>query len=443
MSGADEQVVDGFGFSTAWCGTLSSAKNYALYNTLGFTLCRVQIDGIGSDQTANANAAHAAGAKVLGTEWEIPSQYATNHKITSGQEANYASWLHNAANTMSLDYVSFKNEPDGESWTPTDIFNFVKNNCPAIGKPIFMPECVGFSDSYSDPVINDSTAVNDFTYLAGHIYGGGLYVHQNALNHGKHVWMTEHYVSNSRDDMSVCATMAKEVNDCMNARMSAYCWWWVNDNDTSIDLANNNGQIYKAGYTAGQFAKFIRPGSTRVSATYNPQSNVYVTAYRVFGGCTIVAVNTGSSSVNQHFNVVNGNASSMAVTRTSGSEDMANAGTINVSGGSFTASLPATSVTTFVQNGTASTGVVFYQDYNYGGTAGQSLAKGTYTLSQLAAKGVPNDWASSVTIPAGWTVIVYSDDNFSGTSWTLTSSTPNFGALNPSANDVMSSCKIQ
>ncbi len=88
-------------------------------------------------------------------------------------------------------------------------------------------------------------------------------------------------------------------------------------------------------------------------------------------------------------------------------------------------------------------GVAFYQNLNYGGAAGQTLQAGTYTTAQLAASGVPNDWASSARIPAGWTVIVYASDNFSGTSWTLTADTPNFGSLSPSANDQMSSCVIR
>jgi hypothetical protein len=88
-------------------------------------------------------------------------------------------------------------------------------------------------------------------------------------------------------------------------------------------------------------------------------------------------------------------------------------------------------------------GVVFYQDTGYGGAAGQALAKGTYTQAQLQANNVPAKWASSVKIPAGWTVIMYANDNFGGTSWTLTSDTPNFTTLSPNANDQMSSCKIQ
>jgi hypothetical protein len=93
--------------------------------------------------------------------------------------------------------------------------------------------------------------------------------------------------------------------------------------------------------------------------------------------------------------------------------------------------------------GTGTTGVVFYQDSNYGGTASQVLAKGIYTLAQMQAKGVVNNWASSVKIPSGWTVTMYDNDNFSGTSWTLTSNNSWFGALSPSANDKMTSVKIQ
>jgi phage baseplate assembly protein gpV len=95
-----------------------------------------------------------------------------------------------------------------------------------------------------------------------------------------------------------------------------------------------------------------------------------------------------------------------------------------------------------VTNGTAS-GVTFYQNANYGGTASQVLPVGTYTLSQLAAKGVPNDWASSVRVPAGRTLIMYSDDNFMGTSWTRTSDTPDFSTLSPTADNVVSSVKVQ
>ncbi|HTJ80010.1 MAG TPA: DUF5703 domain-containing protein [Rariglobus sp.] len=90
-----------------------------------------------------------------------------------------------------------------------------------------------------------------------------------------------------------------------------------------------------------------------------------------------------------------------------------------------------------------SEGVTFYQNANYGGTVSQPLAKGSYTLAQLSAKGVPNDWASSLKIPAGWTAILYQDDNFSGNSWTLTADSPDLSTLTPTADDKVSSCVIQ
>lgn len=111
---------------------------------------------------------------------------------------------------------------------------------------------------------------------------------------------------------------------------------------------------------------------------------------------------------------------------------------LNEAGGSMSVTLTGNS-----WQGGGGTGVVFYQDYNYGGAASQALPVGNYTLAQLAARGMPNDWASSVRVPAGRTVIMYNDDNFSGQSWTRTSDTPNFGSLSPTANDRVSSVRVQ
>lgn len=88
-------------------------------------------------------------------------------------------------------------------------------------------------------------------------------------------------------------------------------------------------------------------------------------------------------------------------------------------------------------------GVILYQDVNYGGAVSQALPIGNYTQAQLATRGVPNDWASSVRVPAGRTVILYAGDNFTGTSWTRTADTPNFTTLSPNANDMVSSVRVQ
>ncbi|MFC0183521.1 Beta/Gamma crystallin [Pseudarcicella hirudinis] len=101
----------------------------------------------------------------------------------------------------------------------------------------------------------------------------------------------------------------------------------------------------------------------------------------------------------------------------------------------------ATAIKNGLGTGT-STGVKFYQNSNYGGASTSFIPKGNYTLSQLQSYGFVNDWASSIKIPAGWTVIIYQNDNFGGTSWTLTADNANFITL-AGLNDQASSCKIQ
>lgn len=365
--GAPQQTMDGFGFSSAWCGQLSTAKNNALYNTLGFSLLRIRIDPnrYWTDETANAAAAHAHGAKVLGTPWSPPANMKDNTNVVHGsllpgQYAAYATYLNQAANSIGLDYVSIQNEPDwnpdyeGCVWTGAQMLTFCRDHAQVIGKPVVMPEAVNFQDQYSDPTLNDATAASHVSIIAGHFYGGGNYVHQNALNKGKRVWQTEHYLTGGQSDFNVCMELAKVVSDAMNNQFSAYFWWWVNDSQTDgTCLVNSSGTIIKPGYILGQFAKWIRPGANRVTADYNPTANIYVTAYKVTGGTNlvIVALNMGNSQVLQQFNIANGELAMLEGYRTSSSESMADSGGYAVSGGSFTAPLPAQSVTTFVQTG--------------------------------------------------------------------------------------------
>jgi glucuronoarabinoxylan endo-1,4-beta-xylanase len=356
--GTTYQTIDGIGFSSAWCGTLTSAKNSALYSTLGMSLLRVRIDPnqSWSAETANASAAHSAGAKVLGTPWSPPASMKSNNNVNNGgallssQYGAYATYLNNASSSIGLDYISLANEPDysvtyeSSSWTPAQMQTFCANNAGSLSKTVVMPESYHFSDTMSDPTLNSTTSAANVDIIAGHLYGGGNTVHQNALNKGKRVWETEHYISGS--DMANSCTIAKEITDCMNNRMSAYFWWWVYESDSNVNLVNTSGSIFKKGYAMGQFAKWVRPGKQRIAATYNPSTGVYVTAYRN-NGLVIVAVNTSSSTVWQTFSIQNiSGVSSMIVHRTTSSLNMSLIGNATVSSGSFGLSLPPQSVTT-------------------------------------------------------------------------------------------------
>jgi len=412
-TGSTQQTIDGFGDSSAWCGVFSTAKQNSLWQTLGFSLLRIRIDQGGTlsneapwqDEISNAANAHAAGLKVFGTCWTVPSQWQTgNGEIITNDSAAYGTWLSQAASAHNLDWTSPQNEPDGANWTYNDYFNFMLNGSSQIvnsGRALMMPESWGFNDNYSDPSLNNSTTDSRITIVGGHLYAGGLYVHTNALNHGKHVWMTEYYFDGP-NNIGACMSLAQNIQDCMNDQFSAYVYWWDNDNDTNTVMVLSSGAINKQGYVEGQFAKYIRPGATRVAATYTPQSGVYVTAYNSGGNLVIVALNENTGSVNQQFNISGGSVGSVQPYQTSASESMASLASINVGNNSFTTSLPSQSLTTFVQT-----------------SSGSGPANGTYKLI-VKSSGQSMDVAGAATTN-GTQIDQWPYHSASNEQWTITS----------------------
>jgi glucuronoarabinoxylan endo-1,4-beta-xylanase len=360
------QSIDGFGASSAFSDpvAMTSAQAATLFGTkngqIGLSLWRVRIDPNmdWTTETTNALFAHQYGATVLGTPWTPPASMKTNDNTIGGslsttQYAAYATYLNQAAKSIGLDYVSMQNEPDAnvnyEScfWTGSTMETWCANNAPAVGRPIVMPESESFDPSYSDPTLANSTAAGNVTIIAGHIYGGTpLTPYVNALNQGKHVWMTEHFNETTTNIFCALET-AQEISQCMNDQMSAYIWWRAYHPTYAIDdlIIGNTPDI--TGYMLAQFANFIRPGYVMVGATFNPSPNVYVTAYTGNGTLVVVAVNTGPS-VSQAFSISGMSVASMVPTVTSTNENMSPGPAIPVANGNFTATLPAGSTTTFV-----------------------------------------------------------------------------------------------
>jgi glucuronoarabinoxylan endo-1,4-beta-xylanase len=157
--------------------------------------------------------------------------------------------------------------------------------------------------------------------------------------------MTEHLVVDT--DWLGALITAKEINDCMNAGMSAYLWWYIRRFYGPIDDDSN---VTKRGYAISQYARFIRPGFTRVSVTANPQPPVYVTAYKNGSKVIVVAINYRSPSIEQTFILQNGTVAGFTPYVTSGTKNCVREDNITVSNGHFTATLDQESVTTFVSN---------------------------------------------------------------------------------------------
>lgn len=82
----------------------------------------------------------------------------------------------------------------------------------------------------------------------------------------------------------------------------------------------------------------------------------------------------------------------------------------------------------------------FYSHVNYGGWQGD-LKIGTYTLSQLTAAGLTDDSISSLRVPAGYKVTLYSSDNFAGTAVVKTANDSSL--FDDGINDQTSSIKVE
>jgi glucuronoarabinoxylan endo-1,4-beta-xylanase len=226
----------------------------------------------------------------------------------------------------------------------------MKNNAGDIGGSVMIPEESYFDFSYADPSLNDPTANANFTHIGLHLYGGQLQTYTNAISKGKKVWMTEHYYD--PDDIGTALTAAKEIMDCLNDQMNGYVWWCLVL--PNCNLINTDGSIQLKGYVMGQFSKYVRPGSNRVTATYSPQSGVTVVAFTGASNI-IIAVNQNTSAKTQAFSVTKGNFTNPKRYTTSSSKKLADAGSTTVANGSFTATLDAQSITTFISDN--STGI--------------------------------------------------------------------------------------
>jgi glucuronoarabinoxylan endo-1,4-beta-xylanase len=130
---------------------------------------------------------------------------------------------------------------------------------------------------------------------------------------------------------------------------SAWLWWWYKG-----DGSDNEGLVLSSNpkryYTLGNYSKFVRPGYKRVDITGNIPANVFLSAYKSTDTVVVVAINKSSSSVTVPITITGGTKTPTSATPwlTSASANLASQTAVTVSGGILTATLAATSVTTFV-----------------------------------------------------------------------------------------------
>ncbi|KWX74375.1 glucuronoxylanase [Paenibacillus riograndensis] len=378
---AEKQVIRGFGGINlpAWIGDLTAAQRETAFgngpNQLGFSVLRIYVDDNKNNwyrEVETAKSAIAHGAIVFASPWNPPSGMTETFnrdgdtsakRLRYDKYAAYAQHLNDFVtymknNGVNLYAISVQNEPDYAHtwtwWTPAEMLNFMKNNAGSINCRVIAPESFSYLKNMSDPILNDTQALANMDILGAHTYGTSFsnfpYPLFKQKGAGKELWMTEVYYPNSDNNSANRWPEALDVayhmhNAMAEADFQAYVWWYIR---RQYGPMNEDGTISKRGDSMAQFSKFIRPGYVRVDATKNPNTNVYTSAYKGDNKVVIVAINRGTSAVSQNFVLQNGTASSVSTWITDASRKVAAGASINVSNNSFTAQLPAQSVTTFV-----------------------------------------------------------------------------------------------
>lgn len=369
-----QQYIRGFGGANilGWRPAMTADQIQKAFGAgegeLGFSILRLRIpfNADAGEFGANvpvAQMAQSLGAIVFASPWTPPPALKSNNNIVGGtlNDSSYAAFAQHlkafadymASNGAPLYAVSIQNEPDATvtyescSWNATQFLNFMKHNAAAIGSRIMMPESQNFVHGLSDPTLSDSSAAANTAIIGGHIYGGGLAPYPLAVSKGKEIWMTEHLEL----DTSWTAVLAtgREMHDCMEAGMNAYVWWYIVRYYGPI---GEDGNVTKRGYVMSQYARFVRPGYHKIKCNAQPQRNVWVSSYKDGSSAkvVIIALNTGTSPVQQAFTVTHGSMSSFSPYTTSKSKNCEKGAGVPVANGRFIFTLDPSSITAFVSN---------------------------------------------------------------------------------------------
>jgi glucuronoarabinoxylan endo-1,4-beta-xylanase len=426
---AVHQQIAGFGASSAWTlPTMTTAQANLFFsqtNGIGLSLLRSQISDTSTSGTSNEvktmQMAQALGATVWSTPWSPPAQWKSNGDIANGgyllpqYYQDYANLLTNyvlnmKADGISIYAVSIQNEPnisagyDSCTWTAQQIHDFVTILGPTFARhgvtaKIMLPEENGWHFELASATLEDPNTAKYVGIVAGHDYDGGDSAVPQA--NGYQLWETEVSDSGPFDpSMASGLRYADEIYYFMTvAQANAWNYWWLQSgNSDNEGLLGPTGEMTKRLYTLGNYSKFVRPGDYRIGTTED--GGVLISAYKNIntGQFVFVVVNTGGATT-ETFNLNGFSASTATPWVTSFSLNLAQQADVIVNGSSFTYTLAAGSVTTFV--GTAGARSAPAAPTGLAATAGNSQVALTWNAAANAAS--YNIYRSTVKGGAGTT----------------------------------------
>ena len=286
------------------------------------------------------------GGIVFGTPWSPPGEYKTNGTAQGGNSDDQGNqrgklredcypkffpWLNQFLGWMKskgvdVDAVSIQNEPDwwvsysGCLYEPEDLVKLVKNYAYMLdrekfkGVKLISGEPLGFTQNYTDPLMNDPDCREQIDIVAGHIYGHPplQYIKPAAVlpaKYGKEVWMTEHSVSDNIGERLPTweeqMEFAQEVNECLQAGCTGYVYWYmrahwafVSTGEKKYGSANaRKNQLLPRAYVMSHFSKYIT-GSTLLKTTcsYELTTNaaVEISSFVKGDSLIVLAINTNT-----------------------------------------------------------------------------------------------------------------------------------------------------
>ncbi len=410
-SGTVYQTMDGFGASTGYVernNNMSSAQAASYFSpTSGIGLSWIRIQDCGSDtdcassgstsytpDLATLQMAVAQGAKVFIT-FDYPYGDSSYYSSMTTYAVGRIAYLQSQGVPVSA--IGPENEPgNGNDFTNALEDTWIDALGAALHSagyniPMAMPESGANyvynssinprGDFYSDCMV-DSTCESYVSYAAQHGYSTwpfGPAAHYTAMPSSfgsRHSWQTE--VDGSLNGNWSCSAdsdpvwdpsindgigWAENIHDFLtNQNGSLWMYWNLQSGHTEVTpngcndgLADVNFNPAKRFYAIGNWSKFVRPGWVRIEATATPQSGLYITAFvnQSTGAFAIVAINSNNGSVSQSFSLSGLSSSSVTPYITDANNNLANQTAISSSSNSFTATLNASSVTTFVSSGSS------------------------------------------------------------------------------------------
>jgi O-glycosyl hydrolase len=164
---------------------------------------------------------------------------------------------------------------------------------------------------------------------------------------GVHYWPNE----GPSSDIANGVVVAEWIHSALVVgEASGWLYWWYQASGDNEGVIITSGTLTKRAYTMGDYAKFVRPGYVMVDVTGNSNASLLLSAFKgTDGTVVVVAVNKASAAATVPITIAGGTApASCTPYVTSSSANIAAGTAVTVTGGAFSASLGATTVTSFV-----------------------------------------------------------------------------------------------